>query len=67
MLSRLLLWLRYKITVDTYKGQSSSSSSARAAATGSFLSPQASIFVSAALAVWPVFKINTPDHNNEGF
>lgn len=25
------------------------------------------LFVSAALAVWPVFKINTPDHNNGGF
>lgn len=72
MLGRLLLWLRYKITVDAYKGQSSSSSPARAAAAGSFLSPQASFFSSffLSLQLWLCdlfLKINSPDHNNEGF
>lgn len=49
MLSRLLLWLRYKITVDAYKGQRSSYSRAPTAATGSFLSPSSqpiSLFLS---------------------
>lgn len=67
LLDRLLLWLRYKITVNIYKGQSSFSCPTHTATTVFFLSPQANFFLSAALPVIACFENQYTEHCDDGF
>lgn len=67
LLYQLLLWLRYEITVNISKGQSSFSCPTHTATTVFFLSPQANFFLSAALPVMACFENQYTKHSDDGF